>query len=244
MSEHPVRIGILGNGNIGAALVDLIETQASTIATRTGVHLEIAAVAVKALDELRSTHLPAEIVTTDAASVAADPDIDIVVELIGGVDPARTFILAALGLVHVPSSLVEPTIALSIAAVAALHLRRIWELRGDIEEVEEVGSGPLGLDRAGWARLGVVFCFGLVHGLGFASALGIDQAFSWTLLSSLLVFNLGIESVQLGIILLAFPALALLRRYRPVWGVSATGTIAAAVCAFGLVWFFQRAAIF
>jgi hypothetical protein len=155
-----------------------------------------------------------------------------------------TFILAALGLVHVPSSLVEPTIALSIAAVAALHLRRIWELRGDIAEVEEVGNGPLGLDPAGWARLGVVFCFGLVHGLGFASALGIDQAFSWTLLSSLLVFNLGIESVQLGIILLAFPALALLRRYRPIWGVSATGTIAAGVCAFGLVWFFQRAAIF
>lgn len=155
-----------------------------------------------------------------------------------------TFILAALGVVAVPSGLVEPTIALSIAAVAALHLRRIWELRGNIDEVEEVGAGPLGLDRAGWARLGVVFCFGLVHGLGFASALGIDQAFSWTLLSSLLVFNLGIESVQLGIILVSFPLLALLRRYRPVWGVSATGTIAAAVCAFGLIWFFQRAAIF
>lgn len=152
-----------------------------------------------------------------------------------------TFILAALGLVHVPSSLVEPTIALSIAAVAALHLKRIWQLRGDVEEVEEVGNGPLGLDPSGWARLAVVFCFGLVHGLGFASALGIDQAFSWTLLSSLLVFNLGIESVQLGIILLAFPALALLRRYRPVWGVSATGTIAAGVCTMGLVWFFERA---
>jgi homoserine dehydrogenase len=97
VSEHPVRIGILGNGNIGAALVDLIETQAATIETRTGVPLEIAAVAVKALDELRSTHLPAEIVTTDAAAIAADPDIDIVVELIGGVEPARTFILTALG---------------------------------------------------------------------------------------------------------------------------------------------------
>jgi hypothetical protein len=155
-----------------------------------------------------------------------------------------TFILAALGVVSVPSSLVEPTIALSIAAVAALHLRRIWELRGDIDEVEDVGRGPLGLDRSGWLRLGVVFCFGLVHGLGFASALGIDQAFSWTLLSSLLVFNLGIESVQLGIILVAFPVLAALRRYRPVWGVSATGTIAAGVFAVGLFWFFQRAAIF
>lgn len=152
-----------------------------------------------------------------------------------------TFILAALGLVHVPSSIVEPTIALSIAIVAALHLRRIWELRGRAADVEEVGPGPFGLDAAGWTRLGVVFCFGLVHGLGFASALGIDQAASWSLLSSLVVFNLGIESVQLGIILLTFPLLTLLRHRAPLANVGATGTIAAGVCAMGLVWFFERA---
>jgi HupE / UreJ protein len=152
-----------------------------------------------------------------------------------------TFILAALGVVDVPSSLVEPTIALSIAIVAALHLRRIWELRGRAADVEEVGPGPLGLDAAGWTRLGVVFLFGLVHGLGFASALGIDQAASWSLLSSLVVFNLGIESVQLGIILLTFPLLSLLRHRAPLANVGATGTIAAGVCAMGLVWFFERA---
>jgi hypothetical protein len=90
----------------------------------------------------------------------------------------------------------------------------------------------------------VVFSFGLVHGLGFASALGIDQSASWSLLSSLVVFNLGIESVQLGLILLTFPALALLRRRAPLYNVGATGTIAAAVCAMGLVWFVQRAAGF
>ena len=60
----------------------------------------------------------------------------------------------------------------------------------------------------------MVFCFGLIHGLGFASALGIDEAFSWTLLSSLFVFNVGIEAVQLCIILAVFPLLALLRRPR------------------------------
>jgi hypothetical protein len=155
-----------------------------------------------------------------------------------------TFILAALGLVHVPPRIVEPTIALSIAIVAALHLRRIWLLRRHAADVEDVGSGPLGLDAAGWTRLAVVFSFGLVHGLGFASALGIDQSASWSLLSSLVVFNLGIESVQLGLILLTFPALALLRRRAPLYNVGATGTIAAAVCAMGLVWFVQRAAGF
>jgi signal transduction histidine kinase len=72
-----------------------------------------------------------------------------------------------------------------------------------------------------------VFCFGLVHGLGFASALGIDRAWSWTLLSSLFVFNVGIELVQLGIILAVFPVLALLRRRAPV----AIGLVLAAAAA-------------
>ena len=71
-------------------------------------------------------------------------------------------------------------------------------------------------------------------------ALGIDQAFSWKLLSSLLVFNLGIEAVQLGIILAVFPVLALLRRRAPLAGLSASGAIAAGVCAMGLVWFVER----
>jgi len=152
-----------------------------------------------------------------------------------------TFILAALGVVDVPSSIVEPIIALSIAAVAGLHLYRIWELRGHADEVEEVGRGPLGLDAAGWTRLGVVFCFGLVHGLGFASALGIDQGASWSLLSSLIVFNLGIESVQLGIILVTFPVLAAIRHRSPLAAVGTTGTVAAAVSAVGMLWFVERA---
>jgi hypothetical protein len=152
-----------------------------------------------------------------------------------------TFILAALGVVHVPASLVEPIIALSISAVAGLYLWQIFQRRSRVTDIDVVGSGRLGLDTAGRARIAVVFCFGLVHGLGFASALGIDEAFSWTLLSSLLVFNLGIEAVQLTIILTVFPLLALLRRRAPLAGLSATGAIAAGVCAMGLVWFAERA---
>jgi hypothetical protein len=152
-----------------------------------------------------------------------------------------TFILAALGLVDVPGSIVEPTIALSISVVAGLHLWRIFRRGSHATDLETAGHGRLGLDASGRARLTAVFCFGLVHGLGFAGALGIDAAFSWTLLSSLLVFNAGIESVQLGIILVVFPALALLRRHAPLAGLSATGAIAAGVCAMGLVWFAERA---
>lgn len=144
-----------------------------------------------------------------------------------------TFMLAALGLVDVPAAVVEPIIALSIAVVAGWHL---WRLR---RHVPDLPPGR-GLDRAGWTRIGVVFLFGLVHGLGFAGALGIDEAFSWTLLWSLLVFNVGIETVQLGLIGLIFPLLIVLRRLSPRAGLWGTGIISAGVSVMGMIWFVQR----
>lgn len=153
-----------------------------------------------------------------------------------------TFVLAALGLVSVPPRVVEPAIALSIAVVAGWHLWRLWRKRGHASDLEVSGTSHLALDRAGWSRLVVVFGFGLVHGLGFAGALGIQQAASWTLLWSLAVFNLGIEAVQLALIAAIFPLLALLRRRRPSVGLAVTGVIAAVVTIFGLVWFVERLA--
>ncbi|SDS50740.1 HupE/UreJ family protein [Actinoplanes derwentensis] len=133
-----------------------------------------------------------------------------------------TFILAALGLVTVPASIVEPIIALSIAVVAGWDL---WQLR---RETPATG------------RLAVVFLFGLVHGVGFAGALGIDEPFSWTLLWSLLVFNVGIETVQLALIAVTFPLLTLLRRRSPRTARWVSGVIAAGVSTMGLIWFVQR----
>ncbi|MET0991787.1 MAG: HupE/UreJ family protein [Lacisediminihabitans sp.] len=151
-----------------------------------------------------------------------------------------TFILAATGLIAVPGAIVEPIIALSITAVAAWYLWRLWRKGDQAMGFDGKDIGFLGLDRAGWLRLGAVFLFGLVHGLGFASALGIDEPWSWTLLWSLLVFNLGIEAVQLGIIAVVFPILALLRRRAPRVGRWVTGAIAVVVSIAGLVWFVQR----
>ncbi|MFT2818354.1 HupE/UreJ family protein [Leifsonia sp. A12D58] len=156
-----------------------------------------------------------------------------------------TFLLAALGLVSVPTSIVEPIIALSIAIVAAWYLWGLWRRPAEALLIEPTTIGRrrgqgLGLERRDWTRLGVVFCFGLIHGLGFASALGIEEAWSWTLLWSLLVFNVGIEFVQLGLIAIIFPLLTLLRRRAPRVALWVGGSLAAIVALIGLFWFGQR----
>lgn len=152
-----------------------------------------------------------------------------------------TFLLAALGLVNVPAAVVEPLIALSIAVVAAWYLWGTWRHRPYSAVFETTRTaGRFGLDRADWTRLAVVFAFGLMHGLGFAGALGIHEAWSWTLLWSLLVFNVGIEAVQLALIALIFPVLTLLRRRAPRVGLWVGVVIAAVVTAMGLFWFVER----
>lgn len=93
-----VRLGVLGCGNVGAALIRLVAEHRDVIKGRTGVHLEVSRVAVRNLARDRSVPLPNERFTHDAASVAGAADVDIVVEVIGGIEPARSFIMEALGL--------------------------------------------------------------------------------------------------------------------------------------------------
>ncbi|PZE80608.1 HupE/UreJ family protein, partial [Curtobacterium sp. MCBD17_032] len=151
-----------------------------------------------------------------------------------------TFILAALGVVSPPSIVVEPLIALSIAAVAGWYLWRLFQRRSRADELVVTDHGRFALDRSGWSRLAVVFAFGLIHGLGFAGALGIQEAFSWQLLVSLLVFNVGIEAVQLAIIVVVFPPLSLLRRKGHIASLWVTGAVTAGVFVMGMIWFVQR----
>lgn len=94
--EREIRIGVLGCGNVGAALVQLISEQAGAIATRTGVRLTVTRVAVRNLSREREVELPEGVLTRDAHAVVSDPDVDLVVEVIGGIEPARELITTAL----------------------------------------------------------------------------------------------------------------------------------------------------
>jgi homoserine dehydrogenase len=91
-----IRLGVLGCGNVGAALVDLVGAQAAAIEARTGVRLEVARVAVRNLSAPREVQLPEGVLTRDAFDVVNDPSIDVVVEVIGGIEPARELITTAL----------------------------------------------------------------------------------------------------------------------------------------------------
>jgi homoserine dehydrogenase len=96
MNAEPVRVGLLGCGNVGAALVELIRTRSDDIAARTGLALEVARVAVRSVTKERSVVLPDGVLTHDAAGVVTDPGIDVVVEVIGGIEPARELTLDAI----------------------------------------------------------------------------------------------------------------------------------------------------
>ncbi|MFM8236919.1 MAG: homoserine dehydrogenase [Actinomycetota bacterium] len=92
----PVRVGILGCGNVGAALVRALADDGDLVAGRTGVRLEVARVAVRDVSRSRAVELAPGVLTTDAAAVVADPAVDVVVEVVGGIDPARELVLTAL----------------------------------------------------------------------------------------------------------------------------------------------------
>ncbi len=81
---------------MGAALVKIILGDQNLIEAQTGEVLEIAAIAVSDLSAHRPSWIPRELLTDDAFSVVADPSIDIVVEVIGGHDPAKALIEEAL----------------------------------------------------------------------------------------------------------------------------------------------------
>lgn len=91
-----VSVGLLGCGNVGGALVELLDEQRDDIAARTGVELRITRIAVHSTAKDRGLDVPADVFTTDAASVVQDPAIDVVVETIGGIEPARELVLTAM----------------------------------------------------------------------------------------------------------------------------------------------------
>lgn len=97
VDQSVIRVGVLGCGTVGASLLALIARQNPTISARTGLTLEVTRVAVRDLSRPRPAGFEQVEFTIDAASVVIDPSVDVVVEVMGGLSPARELLLAALG---------------------------------------------------------------------------------------------------------------------------------------------------
>ena len=91
-----IRVGLLGCGNVGSALVRLIDENAGLIEARAGVGIAVTRVAVRDAGRARDVGLAPEVFTTDPRSVVAADTVDVVVEVMGGIDPARELITEAL----------------------------------------------------------------------------------------------------------------------------------------------------
>jgi homoserine dehydrogenase len=91
---RPVRVALLGCGTVGAEVVRLLSEQADELAARIGAPVQLVGVAVRRPH--KHPEVPPELLTTDAYGLVNRPDVDVVVEVIGGIDPARSLLLDAL----------------------------------------------------------------------------------------------------------------------------------------------------
>ena len=94
--KRTLRVAVLGCGAVGSQVVRLLTEQRDDLAARVGVPVELVGVGVRRLDAPRDVDLPDGLLTTDAAGLVARDDVDVVVEVIGGLEPARSLILSAL----------------------------------------------------------------------------------------------------------------------------------------------------
>ncbi|MGY2836501.1 homoserine dehydrogenase [Thermostichus sp. MS-CIW-41] len=92
MRRYRERVGLLGLGTVGTGVVQILQQPRHPLLQS----VEIAAVGVRSLDKPRQVRIPPERLTTNLEQIVSDPEIDVVIELMGGLEPARTLILKAI----------------------------------------------------------------------------------------------------------------------------------------------------
>jgi homoserine dehydrogenase len=91
-----LKVALLGCGVVGSEVARLLTEQADDLALRIGARLELAGIAVRRASHPRAAGIDRTLLTSDAYALVTRPDVDIVVEVIGGIEPARSLLLAAL----------------------------------------------------------------------------------------------------------------------------------------------------
>ncbi|MFD9326922.1 homoserine dehydrogenase [Streptomyces sp. NPDC060065] len=139
MRTRPLKVALLGCGVVGSEVARIMTTHADDLAARIGAPIELAGVAVRRPARVREGIDP-DLVTTDATALVKRGDIDVVVEVIGGIEPARTLITTAF---EHGASVVSANKALLAQDGAALHAAAQEHKRDLYYEAAVAGAIPL-----------------------------------------------------------------------------------------------------
>jgi homoserine dehydrogenase len=94
--SKPLKVAMLGCGVVGSEVVRLINAHSDDLAHRIGAPVELAGIAVRRPQRVRDVAVDPSLFTTDSAALVARADVDVVIEVIGGIEPARSRLVAAL----------------------------------------------------------------------------------------------------------------------------------------------------
>jgi homoserine dehydrogenase len=136
----PLRVALLGCGTVGTEVVRLLHSSAEDLAARVGAPLELAGIAVRRLGKRRDLDVDESLFTTDAAALVAREDVDLVIEVIGGLEPARSLIVAAL---RSGKSVVTANKALLAEDGATLHAAAVEGSADLYYEASTAGAIPI-----------------------------------------------------------------------------------------------------
>jgi homoserine dehydrogenase len=139
MRTRPLKVALLGCGVVGTEVARIITTQTADLAARIGAPIELAGIAVRRPNRVRAG-VPAELLTTDATALVKRGDIDVVVEVIGGIEPVRTLITTAF---EHGASVVSANKALLAADGANLHAKAVEHSVDLYYEAAVAGAIPL-----------------------------------------------------------------------------------------------------
>ncbi len=161
---NPVRVGLLGLGTVGGGTFNVLRRNAEEIARRAGRGIEITRAAARSYDPARLPGIESLSVSDDAFAVVDDPDIDIVVELIGGYEPARELVLKAIAN--------GKHVVTANKALIALHGNEIFaaaQKRGVMVAFEAAVAGGIPIIKAvreGLAANRIEWIAGIINGTG------------------------------------------------------------------------------
>lgn len=96
MTKRKVKVGLMGLGTVGTGVVRIVQGHQEDLVKQTGMEIEIARILVQDPEKQRNISIDQDLVTNDPYSLLHDPEIDVVLEVIGGIEPAKSYILEAL----------------------------------------------------------------------------------------------------------------------------------------------------